>query len=68
MKKFGFWSAKFGLDVVQYGEKWEHRNDLHGLHLHTASLNTEPFVRVEDLDQSNLPAGYIVCKLQSYFV
>ena len=61
--KFGFWSSEFGLDVVEVGQKWEHRHDLTGLHFTAATLDTQPFVTVEDLDQDNLPPGYRVSKL-----
>ena len=52
-----------GLDIVQYGEKWEHRSDLTGVHFHTATLDTQPFVTVRDIDPHNLPPGYNVSKL-----
>ena len=63
--KFGFWSSEFGFEVVESGQKWEHRKDLTGIHFSAATLDTEPFVTVEDLDQDNLPPGYRVSKPQS---
>ena len=50
------------MDVVEVGQKWEHRNDLTGIHFAAATLDTEPFVTVEEVDRANLPAGYCVSK------
>ena len=63
---FSFWWSKFGLDIVQYGDKWEHRSDLTGVHFHTATLDTQPFVTVKDIDPYNLPPGYNVSKLYRF--
>ena len=48
------------MDVVEGGQKWEHRKDLTGIHFAAATLDTEPFVTVEDVDLDDLPAGYLV--------
>ena len=48
------------MDVVEGGQKWEHRRDLTGIHFAAATLDTEPFVTVEDVDLDDLPAGYLV--------
>ena len=54
------------MDVVESGQKWEHRNDLTGIHFAAATLDTEPFVTVEEVELDNLPAGYRVSIIPQY--
>ena len=54
------------MDVVESGQKWEHRNDLTGIHFEAATLDTEPFVTVEEVELDNLPAGYRVSIIPQY--
>ena len=53
------WSYEHNLVVVQR-EKLEFRRDLNDVHLFALSEDNEPFTRLIEADEKNLPKGYKV--------